>query len=108
GLVVEVEVAAVGHDGVLGGDEGAGAVGVAPEEEMDLVGDEGERRMQAAQAPILTVPGDAARKDRHAEAGEREALDELEISAEEEASGERVHGRQPIGDLLALENSPRE
>src|SRR3954470_16929062 len=63
---------------------------VAPEEQMDLVRDERQRRMQPPQPPLLPVAGDAAGEDRHPETREREALDQLQIAAGQEPGREHI------------------
>ena len=58
-------------------------MGIAPEEEVDLVGNERQRRMKTPQLLVLQVAGDTPRQNCYPEAGEGEALDQLEISARE-------------------------
>jgi hypothetical protein len=62
----------------------------------DLVGEDREPGVEAAQRALVAVGGDPAREDRHADAGERERLDELEVAAREEPLR---HGAA-LGELL--------
>src|SRR2546427_8746605 len=83
-------------------------MGVTPKKKVDLVGDERQRRMKTAQLAVLPVASDAARQYRDAETGEREALDQFEIPARQEPGGKRIHRRELVDDLLALQDSSRE
>src|SRR4051812_15555009 len=73
-LVSGVERAGVLHQRLLGDEECARAMGVAAEEQMDLVGDERQRRMQPPQPPLLPVAGDAAGQDSHPETASAKLL----------------------------------
>ena len=52
--------------------------------------------------------GSAGWRRRSRPSGEREALDQLEISAGQEPGWQRIHRRQLVDDLLALEDAPGE
>src|SRR6266513_6345444 len=64
--------------------------------------------METPQPPVLAVPSDAPWQHRHPEAGEREALDQFEISARQEPRREHIHRRELLDDLLALEDAAGE
>src|SRR5882724_82840 len=81
---------------------------VTTEKQMDLVGKERQRWMKTPQPSLLPVASDAARQHRDPEPGEREALDQLEISAGQETRRECIHRREVLDHLLALENAARE
>src|SRR5438132_12220925 len=89
-FVVAVQCPPMRHDGVLGGQERARSMGVTTEKKMDLVGDERQRWMETPQPSLLPVSSDAARQHRDPEPGQREALDQLEISAGQEPRRERI------------------
>src|SRR5690606_4319788 len=81
---------------------------IGPIQQHDLVGKHGQLAMQTTKLPGLVVSRDPPGQQRDADTGEREALDELEVAAREQAAGDdALIGEQPE-QLRALLHTARE
>src|SRR4051812_39388978 len=97
-----VELLSVGDERVLHAERRSRSMHVRAVEEVDRVRNEGQLMIEPHELSLVTVAADAARQERRPDAGEGEALHELEIADDELARREEPRVAKRFAQVLTL------